>query len=120
MRNSFVSCFIACLACTGTVVEPDDRGAMPPVEQTPDRMGTMPVLPVPAGLPGRELAVPIGLRRLTPDEYDSTVHDLLGDTSNRGGNLLPARYIEPKNLPISDDRTPFDDYRDQQSQIGEG
>ncbi len=64
--------------------------------------GMNPAAPRPA-LPAADLAPFSGLRRLTVDEYDNAIRDLLGDDT-RGGRLL---------LP-DDPRMPFDnDYTNQ-------
>lgn len=53
--------------------------------------------------PEAELAGVSGLRRLTVDEYDNTLADLLGDTTRPGSALLPK-----------EGRTPFDnDFQEQ-------
>jgi hypothetical protein len=44
--------------------------------------------------PEQEVSVS-GVRRLTRDEYDNTVRDLLGETSRPGSKLLPEDIYEP-------------------------
>jgi hypothetical protein len=56
-------------------------------------------------LPPDSEVTPGGLRRLTRDEYDNTLRDLLGDTTRAGSQRLPEDVTDP-----------FDnDYRDQLS-----
>lgn len=48
------------------------------------------------GGPAPESGVGImGVRRLSRDEYDNTVRDLLGDATRSGGQLLPEDVYEP-------------------------
>ncbi len=80
-------------ACTANIVG-DDTGAPTPTLSTPDmpQSGGEPRPADPAcisPLPGRA-----PLRRLTRTEYDHTVRDLLGDTSEPGKRLLGADSAE--------------------------
>jgi hypothetical protein len=84
----------------GTAGIPGTPGGM----TTPMSMAT-PSAPVSREVPGADLAPASGLRRLTVDEYDNTIRDLLGDGSRPGSKVLN-----------DDARTPFDnDYTSQAS-----
>src|SRR5262245_38580971 len=75
----------ACLAASCTGVIPTPAGEDSEVPGTGGAPGTE----VPKGLPERQLAATLGLRRLSVEEYDNTIRDLLGDGSQLGATYLP-------------------------------
>src|SRR5262245_47466337 len=89
-----------CASCVGDIAEPGD----PSSDGT--KAGEIDSRGVPALRP--ESAAKMGLRRLTVDEYDNTLCDLLGDCTRPGSSRLPQDVLAP-----------FTDASSQQEQIGE-
>src|SRR5262245_23235115 len=94
-------------SCVGSIDadSPETGGTVPPPPNHPVDPSK---ITNPKEGAARQLASVTGLRRLTIEEYDNTITDLVGDTSRRGGSLLPA-----------DIRKPFDDTVEQDKQISD-
>jgi hypothetical protein len=69
------------------------------VPKTPETPGSGPSMPpsvgIPAGGTSPFIAPKSGARRLSRDEYDNSVRDLLGDTTRSGRSYLPGDTFTP-------------------------
>jgi len=108
MRSAALLSLVSVGACTGVIAAGDEGGGAPggvPVSPTsPAANSTGPAATLPPGaapaatLPGAPAACktaqvgPAPLRRLTRDEYNNTIRDLLGDTSSPG-NRFPSEDV---------------------------